>query len=141
MTTWTTLAHLHDFEPCKDYEAVLDALVAMYNSTEALRCWKSEAVPVGEIDRFQIMDDLDDHDGTHRVKRLRATLREGGSVPPVVLVHGLTPDRGNYFLLDGCHRFNAARKEGVANLHAWVAHIGCCGGPSPDMNATSSSAM
>ncbi|MFF8927482.1 ParB/RepB/Spo0J family partition protein [Streptomyces longwoodensis] len=131
MTTWSTLAVLHWSEPCKDYGAVLDGLAVLYNSTEELRCWKAEAVPV---DRFQIMDDLGDHDDTERVKRLRSALRRNELVPPLVLVHGLTPDRGNYSLLDGCHRFNAAHQEGTERLPAWVAHIDCCGGPPPDMD-------
>lgn len=134
MTTWSTLAGLHRSEPCKDYDAVLDNLAVLYSSTAQLRCWKSEVVPVGQIDRVQIMDDLDDHDETQRVKGLRSALRHNDPVPPLVLVHGLTPDRGNYFLLDGCHRFNAAHQEGTERLRAWVAHIDCCGGPSPDMD-------
>ncbi|MGA5876597.1 ParB/RepB/Spo0J family partition protein [Streptomyces cellulosae] len=131
MTTWVSLADLHRSRPCKDYDAVLDNFAALYGSTEDLPCWKTEVVAVREIDRVQIMDDLDDHDGTQRVTSLRLALRINASLPPVVLVHGLTPDRGNYFLLDGCHRFNAAHQEGQRDLPAWVAHIDCCGGPCP----------
>lgn len=138
MTMMVPLADLHRAEPCKDYDAVLDNLAVLYSSTEDLACWKTETVAVGEIDRFQIMDDLDGEDRPQRVKSLRLALRSNAPVPPVVLVHGLTPDRGNYFLLDGCHRFNAAHEEGAADLAAWVAHIGCCGGPSPDMDEASS---
>ncbi|WP_415925062.1 ParB N-terminal domain-containing protein [Streptomyces sp. AK04-3B] len=79
------------------------------------------------------MDDLDDHDEAQRVKGLRAVMRSKDPVPPLVLVHGLILDRGNYFLLDGCHRFNAAEQEGAGRLPVWVAHIDCCGGPSPDI--------
>ncbi|MFE4651545.1 ParB/RepB/Spo0J family partition protein [Streptomyces sp. NPDC056707] len=136
MTTWATLADLNKTEPCKDYGAVLDTLEADYNSTENLPCWQTEAVPVDEVDRYQIIDDPDDEDGRQKVELLREALRRSAPLPPIVVVHGPTSERGTYDLLDGRHRFNAAHEERLSSLSAWVAHIGCCDGPSPDPAST-----
>lgn len=130
MTAWRTLRDLHAESPCKDYGEVLDILEADYLATESLACWNIESVVVAEIDRYQIIDDPDDQLGWQKTNLLRSALRRNTTLPPIVLVHSMTDDRGCYGLLDGRHRFNAAHLESVPLIRSWVAHIACCGGPT-----------
>ncbi|WP_107116141.1 ParB N-terminal domain-containing protein [Streptomyces albidoflavus] len=130
MADWSTLRALQAVSPCKDYDEVLDILEADYLIAESFPCWRSEVVPVVEIDRYQIIDDPDDLFGWRKVGLLRTAFQEKKLLPPLVLVHSEASDRGRYALLDGRHRFNAARLKQVHLIPAWVAHIGCCGGPT-----------
>lgn len=42
---------------------------------------------------------------------------------------------GLYHLLEDMRRYNAAYQEQEPAIYAWVAHIGCCGGPEADYEA------
>ncbi|TLS46880.1 hypothetical protein FE633_07210 [Streptomyces montanus] len=132
MDSWKTLRDLDSEERCKDYGDALNVLEEEYLATEDLACWRSEVVTVAEIDRYQVIDDPDDHSGWLKVKELSAALRRDALLPPVVLAHTTPDERGSYGLLDGRHRFNAALLESRPLIRAWVAHIGCCGGPDAD---------
>ncbi|MFC9949064.1 ParB N-terminal domain-containing protein [Streptomyces prasinus] len=116
---------------------MLDILEGDYLVTENFACWSAEIVPVADIDRYQIIDDPDDQLGWQKTALLQAALRENVTLPPIVLAHSTPDDRGRYGLLDGRHRFNAAHLESVPLIRAWVAHIGCCGGPAADHPAQS----
>lgn len=129
---WRTLRDLHAEECCKDYGQAVNVLEEEYWATDALACWRVESVAVAEIDRYQIIDDPDDHIGWQKTGELREALRRRVSLPPAVLAHTAPDDRGSYGLLDGRHRFNASLLEGERVIRSWVAHIGCCGGPAAD---------
>ncbi|MGW5434805.1 hypothetical protein ACWET9_48270 [Streptomyces sp. NPDC004059] len=109
---------------------MLDILAGDYLVTENLACWRTEVVAVAEIDRYQLIDDPDDQRGWQKTTLLRSALRQNTPLPSIVLAHSTPDDRGCYALLDGRHRFNAAHLESVPLIRAWVAHIGCCGGPA-----------
>lgn len=36
-------------------------------------------------------------------------------------------------LIEGRHRYNAAYREALGSLFAWVAHLDCCGKPCSDL--------
>ncbi|MEV4965639.1 hypothetical protein AB0886_13280 [Streptomyces sp. NPDC024062] len=131
MRLWETLCDLHAESPCKDYGEVLDILEGDYSTTEDIACWRTGFVAVEQIDRYQLIDDSDDVSGWRKVTLMRIALRQKATFPPLVLAHSTTSgDRGRYGLLDGRHRFNAAHLEKLPLIRAWVAHIGCCGGPA-----------
>ncbi|WP_405464253.1 ParB/RepB/Spo0J family partition protein [Streptomyces griseoaurantiacus] len=130
MSFWRAFRDLHAEEHCKDYDQALNVLEEDYRATDTLACWRTEFVAVAKIDRYQIIDDPDDFSGWQKVGELREALRQECLLPPVVLAHTAPDDRGSYGLLDGRHRFNAAHLEGSAYVRAWVAHVGCCGGPA-----------
>ncbi|GAA1575649.1 hypothetical protein GCM10009827_116860 [Dactylosporangium maewongense] len=134
MSMWS-LAELNALEPCKDYGDVLSNLESIFSSSAFLQCWRLETVPVNEITQSQLIDDPDDHDGHAKVKMLRLAVRRNALLSPLVLIHAPAAKDGTYFLLDGRHRFNAAYLERVEGMRAWVGHIECCGGPSPDLDS------
>lgn len=130
-----TLSELHEKWPCKDFGTVVDVLAANYRSTEDLACWDRATVATRHIDRSQLIDDPDADDSWRKINSLRLEIRRQKSLPPLVLVHTLQAGGDDYlFLIDGFHRFNAAHLEEASQLSAWVAHIGCCDGPAPDMD-------
>ncbi|MEU8929882.1 ParB/RepB/Spo0J family partition protein [Streptomyces sp. NPDC048409] len=130
MGEWRTLRDLNVEEQCKDYGQALNVLENVYNATDELACWRTELAPVAAIDSYQIIDDPDDGAGWRKVGALQEALRRNSVLPPIVLAHTATSARGGYGLLDGRHRFNAALLEGRSFIRAWVAHVGCCGGPA-----------
>jgi hypothetical protein len=90
-----------------------------------------------------LIDDPDDIDGIAKVESSRGLLRSGSAPPAILLAHA--PDGpvfatgsseryiGTYHLLEGRHRYNAAYQERQRTILAWVAHVGCCGGPEADL--------
>ncbi|MFG2634359.1 ParB N-terminal domain-containing protein [Streptomyces sp. NPDC048362] len=130
MGEWRTLHDLNTEEQCKDYDQALDVLENVYNASEDLACWRTELAPVADIDSYQIIDDPGDDAGWRKAGALQEALRRNSVLPPIVLAHTAPSARGSYGLLDGRHRFNAAHLEGQPFIRAWVAHIGCCGGPA-----------
>ena len=68
-----------------------------------------------------------------KIERIRAVLREGGSLPAVTVIHDPKDRLHPYGLMEGMHRYNAALHEGTAMIYAWVAHIDCCNGPARDL--------
>lgn len=83
--------------------------------------WDIEAVPVGLIDKGQLIDDPDDHWGHEKAESIRRSMRDGTFIPPVFVLH-MPNKEWPYWLLEGRHRYNAAHREGVAVIPAWVAH-------------------
>ena len=68
-----------------------------------------------------------------RSSSLQQAIRSGEPLPPVYLLHTVSSSH-EYYLFEGMHRFTASHRE-RAEMLAWLAHIGCCGGPAPTERA------
>ena len=128
---WTTLEELNAAAPDHDHGSTVDNLDNLYGVSSELACWHEERVPVDQIDEGQLADDPDDTKSEGKITSIRFSLRNGHPLPPVVLVHH-EDAQPPYVLIEGRHRYNAAHRENTPSMAAWVAHIGCCGGPTPD---------
>jgi hypothetical protein len=140
---WWSLTDLNGEAPDHDHYSTVDNLAGIYYASEELRCFHKEHVSVAEIQKWQLHDDPADVDGDIKIEDIRRTIRSGNGLPAIVLAH--TPEgRGPFFrqseygvgfyhLLEGQHRYNAAYREQETLIYAWVAHIGCCGGPEADV--------
>jgi hypothetical protein len=80
-----------------------------------------------------LIDDPDDHEGHTKAESIRQSFRAGMFIPPVIIIHRPSPDGYAYFLIEGRHRYNAAHRGSTDTIKAWVAHVGCCGGPAADL--------
>jgi hypothetical protein len=129
---WLSAEECNDLVPDHDFGTTIDNLEVQYSVSTALACWKLEAVPTLQIDPFQLIDDPADVEGHAKAESIRASLRASTYVPPVIIIHEPSRHDHPYILIEGCHRYNAAYRERVDTLAAWVAHIGCCGGPDAD---------
>jgi len=140
---WWSLTELNAQAPDHHHDSTVENLAGLYDASEDLTCFLKEHVPVAEINESQLHDDPDDLEGDAKIESIRSTIRAGVPLPAVVVVH--TPEGrsrwalpeyrgvGFYHLLEGRHRYNAAHRERTPRLYAWVAHIGCCGGPDADL--------
>jgi hypothetical protein len=138
---WWSLDALNAEVPDQHHDTTVEDLVTIFGASDQLPCLHKENVPVAQIQKWQLIDDLDAVESIDRVEDIRHTLRAGRELPAIVLVHTPNgprfddghPNRaGAYHLLEGQHRYNAAYQERVATIFAWVAHLGCCGGPEAD---------
>jgi hypothetical protein len=140
---WRSLAELNAEAPDHHYGSTVDNLAALFDASEDLRCFRVEHVLVAEINESQLYDDPEDIEGYAKIESIRSTIRLGIPLPAVVLVHAAegrsrwvlpaSEGDGFYDLLEGRHRYNAVYRERVPRIHAWVAHVGCCGGPGADL--------
>jgi hypothetical protein len=140
---WWSLADLNIEAPDHHHDTTVDNLGSIFNASENLRCFHKEHVLVAEIQKSQLHDDPVDVEGDTKIEDIRRTFRSGTPLPAVVVVHmpeGRSPfpsqkERGIgfYLLLEGRHRYNAIHREEAPQIYAWVAHVGCCGGPEADL--------
>lgn len=107
-----------------DYPSTVDNL-ATYGVSATAQCFSLLALPVSEIDTFQLIDDPDDADGWRKVESVRSAIREGRQLPPVYVLHA-PGNKYPYYLFEGRHRYNAAHAEEALELLAWVGHVDCC---------------
>ena len=138
---WWSLDALNTEVPDHHHDSTVENLVTIFEASDYLPCFRKEHVPVASIQEWQLLDDPDDTDGIAKVEGIRRTLRAGRSLPAIVLAHTPNGPRfddgrpgriGAYHLLEGRHRYNAAYQERAPTIFAWVAHVGCCGGPEAD---------
>lgn len=129
---WIALEELNAATPDHDHGSTVDNLEHLYRVSSQLACWHEEHVPVGQIDEGQLTDDPDDIEAETKIANIQSSLRNGHSLPPVVLVHHVDAPRP-YVLIEGRHRYNAAHRAKATSMTAWVAHVHCCGGPAPDL--------
>jgi sugar phosphate isomerase/epimerase len=101
--------------------------------TEVDRVWRREEIPVGLINPFQLLDDPNDHEGEAKVESIRQACRLGVRLPHVVVLHEPADQEHPCFLIEGRHRYNARHRERLMTIRAFVAHVGCCGGPAAAM--------
>jgi hypothetical protein len=144
MTTddaWWTLDALNTEVPDQHHDSTVENLATIFGASDQLPCFHKEHIQVTRIQQWQLIDDPDAVESIAKIEGIRRTLRAGRLLPAVVVVH--TPDGprfkdgrpgriGEYHLLEGFHRYNAAHRERVPTIFAWVAHVGCCGGPEAD---------
>jgi hypothetical protein len=131
-TLWLSADECNEMMPDHDYGSTIDNLETVYSISTQLRCWQLEGVPTSQIDPGQLIDDPDDNEGHTKAESIRQSFRAGAFIPPVIIIHRPSHDNP-YFLIEGRHRYNAAHHEPISRIKAWVAHIGCCGGPSADL--------
>jgi hypothetical protein len=112
--------------PDHDFWSTCDNSEAFGIPSDA-HAWGLEAVPVAQIDPFQLIDDPDDAEGLAKIASIRRSMRDGDRlIPPVYVLH--YPEREYpFFLVEGKHRYNAAHQEERLALVAWVGHSQCCG--------------
>lgn len=128
-----TLAEVNLVEPDEaHYDSTVENAGANFGISQHLRCWRFEAVPVRCIHPFQLIDDPNDHEGNAKAESIRASMRKGRQMPGVMVAHQPNGQFA-YWLFEGRHRFNAAHREAAPSIRAWVAHVGCCGAPAPDL--------
>lgn len=140
---WWSLTDLNAEAPDHHHDSTVENLASIFDASDHLRCFHKQYVVVAEIQRSQLHDDPADFLGDTKIEEIRQTIRSGIHLPAVVLVHtpeGRSPfpwlkERGIgfYLLLEGRHRYNATHREGAHSIFAWVAHVGCCGGPEADL--------
>lgn len=130
LTGWRSIWELNSSVPDYDYPSTVDNL-RFFGATQHLRCWRVQDVPVLEIDEYQLNDDPEARESIEKIASIRQSIRSGLPLPPVVTLHRLG-ERWPYNLIEGRHRFNAAHEERVPTIRAYVAHLGCCGGPNGD---------
>lgn len=145
---WWSLKALNAEVPDHHHDSTVDNLDGIFDASDELRCFRKEHVPVAEIEKWQLHDDPDDAEGIAKIENLRRAIQAGIRLPAIVLVHVPGGPRfeqyrdpryaGAYHLLEGRHRYNAAYQEQMPTIFAWVAHIGCCGGPDADLVAAES---
>ena len=138
--SWWSLDALNAANPDPDHDSTSANLADIFNASAALPCFRKEDFAVAEIQRWQLHDDPREATVLAKIDSIRRAMRAGVSLPAVVLVHTMDGPRyaryrpelsaGPYHLLEGHHRYNAAYREAKL-LFAWVAHIGCSGGPRP----------
>jgi hypothetical protein len=142
---WWSLDDLNTEMPDHHHDSTVENLAGSFDVSDELRCFHKEHVPVAEIQKWQLHDDPDAFENIAKIEELRIAIRRGVRLPAIVLVHTPTGPRfgdadnprylGAYHLLEGMHRYNAAYQEQESKIYAWVAHIGCCGGPDSDLEA------
>lgn len=130
---WLSADECNAMLPDHDFGSTIDNLESVYDTSPRLKCWQSERVSTQQIDPGQLIDDPDDVDGHRKTESIREAIRSGSFVPPVIIIHRPTHDVYPFVLIEGRHRFNAAHRECATHMLAWVAHLGCCGGPGPDL--------
>ena len=119
-----SLAETQRFYADNDYDSTAGTLWHGSDRDEDDPIWAFEDVDVVAIDPYQLIDDADDEVGHAKAESIRKSYREGAFVPPVFVIH--TPNAGHpYNRIEGCHRFNAAHREQIRQITAWVAHPGC----------------
>lgn len=127
-SSFVSLDMTEQIYPDHDYPSTADNLWH-YGADGDSPCFTINTVPAVEIDPGQLLDDPDATDSQAKVESIQGSIREAEPIPPVYLLH--TPAKKfQYYLFEGMHRFTATHREGT-QLLAWVAHLGCCGGPSP----------
>jgi hypothetical protein len=131
-TLWLSADECNEMLPDHDYGSTIGNLETQYGISTQLKCWQLEEVPTPQIDPVQLIDDPDDHEGHAKAESIRQSFRTGALVPPVIIIHWPSDDEHPYVLIEGRHRYNAAHRERIGAVTAWVAHIGCCGGPAGD---------
>jgi hypothetical protein len=127
--------------PDHHHDSTAENLGSICYASEGLQRFRKERVPVAEIDACLLFDDPDDVDGDLKIELIRSTIHSDIPLPAVVIVHHCPLKRpgrppGPYHVLEGKHRYNAAYRERTPQLYAWVAPIGCCGGPIADLSET-----
>jgi len=139
---WWSLSELNAEAPDHHHDSTVENLAGLAYASDELRCFHKQHVAVPEISEALLHDDPDDVEGDAKIESIRLTIRAGAPLPAVVLVHTPTGQslwvptargKGFYQLLEGLHRYNAARRERAPHIYAWVAHVGCCGGPTADV--------
>jgi hypothetical protein len=131
---FATPAALNAEAPDHRHDSTVDNLGAIYGVSEKLACWRKERVAFTAINEYMLhAHDPEEVEAEAKIESIRETIREGRALPAVVLIHKPDEAPRSYHVLEGLHRYNAAHREQVDRLHAWVAHIGCCGGLSPDL--------
>lgn len=131
---FSTLAQLNAEAPDHHHDSTVDNLAHIYDTSEFLACWRKEQAPFDAINDFMVRaHDPDDASAEAKIEGIRTTIRSGRALPAVVLIHEPHKTPCDYHVLEGLHRYNAAHRERVQRLYAWVAHIGCCGGPNADL--------
>lgn len=131
---FASLHELNEEVPDHDHWSTVDNLAVLYSVSDRLACWRKEQVAVGDIGLGFLQDDPNALGAEAKIESIRQTIRDGVPLPAIVLVHGEGGPHAEYGPLEGMHRFNAVYREGVPTVFAWVAHIGCCGGPVPDLD-------
>lgn len=120
-----SLRRTQELVPDHDYPSTADNMHHL-GVDEDDACWSLEAVPVKQIDPFQLHDDPDDIDGLKKIASIIETLQRGEGLPPVFVVHRPAAEHP-YYLVEGKHRFNALHRDSRLEAVTWVAHDGCCG--------------
>jgi hypothetical protein len=131
---WWSLSALNDEVPDHHHDSTVDNLATIYYASDNLRCFQKEHVPAAEIDSCHLFDDPEDADGDFKIESIRTTIRTGIPLPAIVMIHFSGHEGTPYHVLEGRHRYNACYREQVPRVYAWVAHLGCCGGPTPDLS-------
>ena len=107
---FVSLAFAQQVSPDNHFESTVDNLRAMWGAGEDDAIWTLQAVPVGLIHPFQLIDDPDDDEANAKVEGLRETMQSGGYIPPVYVIH-VPQALYQYTLIEGRHRYNAAHRE------------------------------
>lgn len=100
-----------------------------YGANETTPCFTINTVHAVKVDPGQLLDDPDALESQAKVESIRQTIQRDEPLPPVYLLHTVGNEY-EYYLFEGMHRFTASHREDV-QLLAWVAHLGCSGGPRP----------
>lgn len=114
--------------PDHDFPSTADNLWH-YGIDEDVPCFSLCTVSSARVDPGQLLDDPDAFESQEKVASLQEAIRSGEPLPPVYLLHTVSSSH-EYYLFEGMHRFTASHRE-QAEMLAWLAHIGCCGGPAP----------
>jgi hypothetical protein len=112
--------------PDHDYPSTADNLWH-YGADEETPCFTLDVVPENRIHPGQLLDDPDATESQAKVESIQDSIQRGDPLPPVYLLHTLR-DGHEYYLFEGMHRFTASHRQ-QAEVRAWIAHLGCCGGP------------
>ncbi|HET7414166.1 MAG TPA: hypothetical protein VFI97_00535 [Arthrobacter sp.] len=116
--------HLH---PDHDYPSTADNLWQC-GIDQDVPCFSLCTVNSARVDPGLLLDDPDAFESQEKVSSLQEAIRSGEPLPPVYLLHTVSSSY-EYYLFEGMHRFTACHRE-RAEMLAWLAHIGCCGGPA-----------
>ena len=118
--------------PDHDFPSTADNLWH-YGVDQNVPCFSLCTVSPARVDPGQLLDDPDALESQEKVASLQQAIRSGEPLPPVYLLHTVSSSY-EYYLFEGMHRFTASHRE-RAEMLAWLAHIGCCGGPAPTERA------
>lgn len=132
---WLSAHECNDYVPDHaHFGSTIDNLAHNYSVSGDLQCWPLGRIDPVQVDPYQLIDDPDDHEGHAKVAAIRTAVASGARMPPVIVVHQPRDAEHPYDLMEGRHRYNAALVDRLPMV-AWVAHIGCCGGPAADLLA------
>ena len=113
--------------PDHDFPSTADNLWH-YGIDQDVPCFSLCTVSCTRVDPGQLLDDPDATESQEKVVSLQEAIRHDEPLPPVYLLHTVSSSY-EYYLFEGMHRFTACHRE-RAEMLAWLAHIGCCGGPA-----------